>query len=448
VASALSRCFALGFLAFCWLLPATAEAQRLHRYKLEGLAKKWFQQRPWGAFEDWDPAVRQELLREADQLHPIPEDSLETVVEILWKIAVKKAPRLAEPRWQTPYGPATWIQSGKGGRKRGLILGLHGGGEGVGSASDAASSWKVKDALCVYPQGIRLVHDTWNTVHGEKFLLTLIEYAKVSSNIDPDRVYVMGFSMGGTGSWFMAGRHPDLFAGATPAHGVFMADPKSQLARKEDVKSLQHGLLPNVRNLAMYYYTGSVDRNCMPGTYLFAWDRLLELRQQDPEGYQGLHFQIHEGLAHSFPTGEPAKGIEFLLAQRRDTFPQKLVWEYAAQPFPRPSSSDRTDRWIKRWYYWLHCSDPQDRMWVTATRQGNLIDLEVRGADPRTFSIYLHPRMWNSTEDLVVQLSGREVYRGRPQADLRVILESLDQRLDRSMVFDRRISLESIDAEN
>ena len=64
----------------------------------------------------------------------------------------------------------------------------------------------------MYPQGIRLVHDTWNTVHGERFTLTLIEIAKAQYEVDPDRVYSMGFSMGGTGSWFLAGRHPDLLA--------------------------------------------------------------------------------------------------------------------------------------------------------------------------------------------------------------------------------------------
>ena len=35
-------------------------------------------------------------------------------------------------------------------------------------------------------------------------------------NIDPSEVYVMGFSMGGEGTWHIAGRHQDLFTGAIP----------------------------------------------------------------------------------------------------------------------------------------------------------------------------------------------------------------------------------------
>ena len=36
---------------------------------------------------------------------------------------------------------------------------------------------------------------------------------------------------------------------------------------------------------------------------------------------------------------------------------------------------------------------------------------------------------------------GKEVYRGRPQPDVATILESLDARLDRTLIFDRRIRI-------
>jgi predicted peptidase len=38
--------------------------------------------------------------------------------------------------------------------------------------------------------------------------------------IDPARVYVMGFSMGGTGTWDMLMRHPEIFAAGVPIAGV------------------------------------------------------------------------------------------------------------------------------------------------------------------------------------------------------------------------------------
>src|SRR5205814_630531 len=75
-----------------------------------------------------------------------------------------------------------------------------------------------------------------------------------------------------------------------PCAGVLMAAPKSQVPRKEDVEALQHGFVPNVRNLAMYWFIGLDDHNCMPGTYLYAWDALQDLKKHDPGGYERLNF--------------------------------------------------------------------------------------------------------------------------------------------------------------
>lgn len=45
---------------------------------------------------------------------------------------------------------------------------------------------------------------------------SLVEFAFV----DPDRIYIMGLSMGGIGTWDMLGHYPDRFAAAVPICGV------------------------------------------------------------------------------------------------------------------------------------------------------------------------------------------------------------------------------------
>jgi dienelactone hydrolase len=414
---------------------------------IDAIAQEWFAARPRTCFDEWDDAKRKALEQRARAVGEIPENSLPDLVELLWKAAHKHA-----PKWKpgahgeelpTPYGPARWMEHGEGGRKNGFALGLHGGGEGQGDMSEAAGSWNPKGCLCMFPQGIKLVHDTWNTVHGEKFALTLIEYAKWKYECDPDRVYTMGFSMGGTGSFFLAGRHPDLFAGAIPAHGVLMAEPMSQLWTKEEVKSIQHGLLPNVRNLAMYWYTGTSDDHCKPGTYLYAWDRLLELRDRDPGGYAKLTFKVWPNQNHSFPPGEPAKGIETILKERRDAFPDKVVWEYAAEPFPQPEADEATRRYVKRWYYHVHCDAPVDRMRVTVERHGNDFDVKLYGVAADSIELLLNSKLVDPQKEVTVTVDGKEVYRGRPRPDFWTVLETLDARLDRTLTFDRRVRLPS-----
>jgi len=421
--------------------PAHA-ADPIDRKAIEALGAAWWKARPRTCFDAWDPAARADLLARAKALGPIPEGSLEAVRDVLWR-AIKKTTLPSGGKMTTPYGEATWIQNGRGGGKGGFLLGLHGGGEGAGSASEAAGAWNIPGALSMYPQGIRLVHDTWNTVHGERFCLTLLEIAKAREEIDPDRVVAAGFSMGGTGSWFLAGRHADLLAAACPCAGVLMAAPKSQVPRKEDVEALQHGFVPNVRNLPMYWFTGLADKNCMPGTYLYAWDVLRDLQKKDPTGYRDLHFTTYEGLAHAFPPGEPGKCLDWAAKQRRDPRPKKIVWEYATDPFPLPADDlDRkVGRFVKRDFYWLHCDRPEDRSQAVASIEGNVVDLSVTAGDANAYTIWLEPRMVDVAKEVVVRVDGKEVYRGKPVPDVETVLETLDSRLDRRLVFDRRVRL-------
>ncbi|HVG94313.1 MAG TPA: hypothetical protein VND21_07690, partial [Planctomycetota bacterium] len=436
-----------GTLALALLLltagPAAAPAAGpIDRKAVEALAAAWAKARPKTAFEAWDPTIRADLLARAKALGPIPEGAKDEVADLLWKALRKEWPK-ADEEISTPYGRATWIRHGKGGRKAGLVLGLHGGGEGSGSAGEAAGKWSLPGCLGLYPQGIRLVHDTWNTVHGERFALSLIEAAKVRDEVDPDRVFAMGFSMGGTGSWFLAGRHPDLLAGAAPCAGVLMAAPKSQVPRKEDVQTLQHGFVPNVRNLAMYWFAGLEDRNCMPGTYLYAWDRLLEWKEKEPEGYALLEFRTYPELGHAMPPGEPSKLLKWIAGQRRSALPTKIVWEQAEAPYPLPD--DDLDRKVGRYpkidFYWLRCDRPADQALAVASRKGNEFDLSVSGGDCRDYTIWLDERLVRVGEDVVVRCGGKEVYRGRPIPDVLTVLETLDARVDRTLTFDRRIRL-------
>jgi pimeloyl-ACP methyl ester carboxylesterase len=409
---------------------------------IEALGRRWFEARPRTRFEEWDPTKRDALLAEAKALGAIPEGSLDAVRDVLWK-AARKHGLTAKESIDTPYGKATWIQNGRGGKKAGLLVGLHGGGPGAGSSSEAAGAWNIPGCLGMYPQGIRLVHDTWNTVHGERFVLTLLEIAKTQHEIDPDRVYVAGFSMGGTGSWFFAGRHPDLFAGAVPGAGVLMAAPKSQVPRKEDVESLQHGLVPNVRNLALSFFIGLADTNCMPGTFLYVADRIEELKKADPGGYAKVRFASHPGLAHAFPPGEPRASLDFVASQRRDALPAKVVWENATSPFPLPETDEdrKVGRFVKRDFYWLHWERPADRTTIVATIADNVVDVDAGGAFAEDLWIWLRPPMIDPKKDVVVRLDGKEAYRGRPVPDVASVLESLDARLDRTLCFDRRVRL-------
>lgn len=56
----------------------------------------------------------------------------------------------------------------------------------------------------------------WYWDRTDTLIRRMIENVIAEHPVDPDRVYLTGYSMGGIGSWDMAARHPDLFAGVIP----------------------------------------------------------------------------------------------------------------------------------------------------------------------------------------------------------------------------------------
>jgi pimeloyl-ACP methyl ester carboxylesterase len=65
-------------------------------------------------------------------------------------------------------------------------------------------------------------HGRGNTQYlgiGDRDVLKCIEMAKQRFSVDVDRVYLMGGSMGGFGTWNVGTRHPELFAAINPIYG-------------------------------------------------------------------------------------------------------------------------------------------------------------------------------------------------------------------------------------
>ena len=62
-------------------------------------------------------------------------------------------------------------------------------------------------------------HGRGNTSYlglGDQDVMRVIKLAKERFNIDPDRIYIKGDSMGGWGTWAVGTRHPDVFAAIAP----------------------------------------------------------------------------------------------------------------------------------------------------------------------------------------------------------------------------------------
>jgi predicted peptidase len=106
-----------------------------------------------------------------------------------------------------------------------LVLALHFGVQGGPSLFAGRDLLRILIAPGLAELGAVLVAPDaldggpWNTSQNEEAVLGLLDAVMRSYSIDPRRVIVTGFSMGGAGTWHFAGKYPDRFAAAVPVAG-------------------------------------------------------------------------------------------------------------------------------------------------------------------------------------------------------------------------------------
>jgi len=107
---------------------------------------------------------------------------------------------------------------------RPLILALHGGG-GIGSDntrhlvdfSGLRAKALERNALLYLPQATTAF---WHAADRPAMILEMIDLAIEERNVDADRIYITGFSMGGGGTWDIINLFPERFAAAFPISGI------------------------------------------------------------------------------------------------------------------------------------------------------------------------------------------------------------------------------------
>ena len=107
-----------------------------------------------------------------------------------------------------------------------LVIGLHYGWGGGGSPPPyygrdymnllARPGFAELNAIIIAPD---CPGRGWGDPRSDAAVMALVESIRDEFQIDPDRIVVTGFSLGGMGTWSFAAQHPDLISAAVPVAG-------------------------------------------------------------------------------------------------------------------------------------------------------------------------------------------------------------------------------------
>ena len=143
--------------------------------------------------------------------------------------------------------------------------------------------------------------DMWYQGIGEQDVFECIELARQFFNIDSNRIYLCGFSMGGAGTFDLGLKYPDTWAACVPVCG----------------KISNHDFITNAGNLPFWINTGGEDRVVPAKNSKRAYKKAIEL------GLKHWKYTEYEGMGHSFWIDWP-KIEKWLLAQKKIKRPSSI----------------------------------------------------------------------------------------------------------------------------
>jgi hypothetical protein len=204
-----------------------------------------------------------------------------------------------------------------------LVLALHGGGAGgkdgrevVGNGRDASSLYieeiRRRRWILVCPNALQA---PWAAPPNEPFLLSLLEEIQARYNVDLDRVYLTGHSMGGFGTWWLGPRQTDVFAAIGPSAGGGGGPSK-------DLVSARTGV---------YVYHSSDDSIVNVASDQQAAKALLD------QGADVVYLQL-EDRGHSFPVEAAGEMFDFFDVKRLHAAKRASDWPRSS--FARKVSKD------------------------------------------------------------------------------------------------------------
>ena len=295
-----------------------------------------------------------------------------------------------------------------------LFISLHGGGGGPSEMNDG--QWEnqkrlyhPKNAVYLCPRAITNTWDLHFVPEADQFYQNIIMMAEAMLDVNPNKVYVMGYSAGGDGVWRLAPRMADTWAAASMMAG-----------HPGDVS------LVNLRNLPFMIWCGELDdaydRNLRCQERI---DEMAALHHQDANGYI-FEGHIVKGKGHWMDRVDSV-AVDWMAQYQRNPYPNKIVW--------------RQEEVTKPHFYWLSApaNELKRGMEVIATIDGNTITIDK--CDYSSLILSLNDKMVNLDLPVIVSYQGKTLFNGKVNRQSAVMRSTLFSRNDPAYMFPAQIQV-------
>jgi len=289
-----------------------------------------------------------------------------------------------------------------------LFISMHGGGRVPKEVNN--QQWMNQIYLYEPAEGVYVAprapwddSDMWHKKGLDELFEDLIRACVVFEHVNPDKVYLLGYSAGGDGVWRMAPRMADRWAAAS-----MMAGHPGNASQV------------NLRNLPYMIWMGEHDaaynRNRLAVEKGAVMDSLQHL---DPKGY--IHeTHIMKDMGHWMEQADTA-AISWMARYRRNPYPERIVW--------------RQEEVVRPHFYWV--SAPREELahgkTLVVERRKNEIHIET--CDYSGCTIYLNDEMVDLDRPVTVYYKGKKVLKKKLKRTLATLQATIRERGDYRYMF-------------
>jgi predicted esterase len=287
----------------------------------------------------------------------------------------------------------------------------------------------------------------WCLRESDEYIADVIRECQSRFNIDPDRVILLGHSMGGFGAYQHAMRQPDRFSTVIVHAG-----------------SWSRGFLPSIRGTPLCIVQGIKDAregarwHYTDVEYARETVKLLTAYKLEHRYYEhdGMHAMC-EGKEYVAEYLKSAKNL------RRDPYTQRVTLATPAGFSAYHSSRLRHNRWLTinevtpgkipfdelisngeddfhRWKL-SHARIEREGSIVDAMNYGNNL-IAVNTMHVSRFTVWLHPRMIDTGKPVQIHVNQKRVFSSRVEPSLVTALDSYRRRGDWGLIYPMKVEIE------
>jgi len=360
-------------------------------------------------------AERPSLAEQPFAKEPLSRAEADTARDLLWadhrarlrrdRAAEMEAKELRQGDLKMPFDYKIFGEADKG--KRSLFISMHGGGGAPKQVNDG--QWENQKRLYQPKEGVyvapRAPTDTWNLWHQDHIdplFDRLIENLVVFADVDPNRVYLMGYSAGGDGVYQVAPRMADRFAAASMMAG----HPNESTPR-------------GLRNLPFSIHVGGKDGAYNRNTVAQQWgDQLDKLQKEDPDGYEHLT-KIYPDKGHWLDR-EDAAALPWMAKFTRSPFPKRVVW--------------RQDDVTEGRFYWLAVATEDRKAGAEIVARCNGQRIELTATDVPRIVVRLSDALVDLDQPVTIVAGEKVLFEGRVTRTIAAMDKSFAERADPASV--------------